>query len=426
MTTKSSAAIAKKLYNNWTVVTQLPPATRTASNFIYSSLMGGFSLTYDRGPKHNADGSPFWKNCDHIKDSDTTYSPYVFSVSHPSLQCWGSLNGYANTLLCGSGSYLVKMLPYQALPSIATTYNDHLNEIYGQVKPCMLGIENLAGLFSGKSLYRSAEVGIRALLRTVVNGNKTSFKDAVKAFMGLDLAIQFSVKATISDIEQSLSLFEGWTNHIKKLRERQGSGVLMYKTSKSNQDSDEQLHTWGWSNGGELPQYAMPQSLQFEETRKASSTTTLFTRAKVRYSEDTLSVINYMQGALGLNRPLSSIWAIIPLSFLLDYVVSIQTLCDELDSQLNRDTAVQSMLLVDQTWVTQVTKSTSTCTLPKGVCGYSPYWGSHEQVVVERTRSVFSRHPLSLGSVYSGWSAVGQVTPRKAATVAEIAFQIFA
>lgn len=430
MSTKSDVARPKRYYSSWT--RWAPSSTASGSASDVTPAQGAFSLTCDDGPQHNADGSPRWKNCSHTQSYKIEYRPLsAFAQSGDShiFSYAGTLGSWFTEILPGSGSLTNNAWPsLPSMPSLATTYQDHLNEIYGQVKPSMLGIENLASLFGGKSLFKTTEQALRSLI-AITPKKASTFKDAAKALFGMDLAKKFSVDSTARDIESSINLFEGWRQHIKKLRERQNSGYLLYKTTKSNSVSVEQDCLWARRWTGILPNSLLPyDNLMFREQVRRSCATTCFTQAKVRYTQDTLSVVNYLQGALGLNRPLSSIWAIMPLSFLLDYVISIQTLCDELDSTLNRSNAVQEMLQVGETWSCSKILSTCDAALPPGTTGYlkREAHGTHGGCSIHIEQSSFERHPLALSSVYEGWSDVGQVTLSKAATVGEIAFQIFA
>lgn len=424
MLVKSGDAFGRPEYSSWSSWDQYNGTSVGPGHSALTPVQGAFYLEYEPGPRKNADGSPHWKECHHEKGVFYEYKPLeASSVNRYGRRTVGVLGSWFTNLCQGVGSYASEgFLGLPPFPSLATTYQDHLNEIYGQVKPSMLSMENLASLFGGKSLFKTTETALRALLALNLRNAKT-FKEAIKALAGLDLAKSFSVDSTARDIESTINLFEGWRQHIAKLRARQSADYMLYKTTRSNQTSESQTCEWVYNDTGVLPSALFPANMWFNEKRTSVASVTTFTQAKVRYTQDTLSVINYLQGSLGLNRPLSSIWAIIPMSFLLDYVVSIQTLCDELDSTLNRSNAVQEMLQIGDTWSCYKTDVSVDCQCPPGTCNET---GTHNGCGVVIRSTKFDRTPMSLSSVYAGWSDVGQVTASKAATVAEIAFQVFA
>lgn len=134
----------------------------------------------------------------------------------------------------------------------------------------------------------------------------------------------------------------------------------------------------------------------------------------IQYPENYFSRANYAIKSLGLDQPMSTIWAIIPMSFVVDYFIGVQSLATSVDQWLNTgDLGIREF---GSAWLIQHELKRATA----DVLTYD-HDGSAKSSTASIESSSFSRHPF-------GGSLFGYVSPkgfdiRRGVTCAELALQ---
>lgn len=197
-------------------------------------------------------------------------------------------------------------------------------------------------------------------------------------------------------------------------------------TTRNANRATEQLRPPEWSGYSTWGQcYATPIKCSKETINEKSIT--IFGEYNVHYPQSFWSRSNYYISRLGLDRPMSTIWAIIPMSFVLDYFVSVQTLMDELDNELNR--SLVSVIALGPQWMCSNTSLRTTWRVPSGVCGYnggtpSALMGDHSPCGLKKTTSTFIRKPLDYINLRDAWSETSDLTLHQQSTLSELALQL--
>lgn len=385
---------------------------------------GGSFIEYDDGSRINSDGSPHWKHCFHKVDGLYSFTPYTYQTYRSD----GSLaeSGSFHPASCNA---LMYWLDYQYNQCDTPTLNfselarDFTNEIYGEVKTGFLSLEDVAGLIGGKSIFKSARSAVESLINIV--GPRRSFKQAAKDLAGLDLGRKFSVNATFNDVVKALDFNSTFESYRRKLADRQDTWRL-YKRSVTDKTSTAPRTVVPWWSG--FATYGQCYNTStYEVSCTAEAQLSFFGWYKVHYPKKYFSRINYSTKYYGLDKPLSTIWAIIPMSFVVDYFISVQTILDELDHELNRSEV--SVAQIGDNWACQRVRRSSVASMKPGICGYDggvnpDLRGHHTGMRASYETSEFKRYPLVLPDLRSAWASTGALTVTQKTTLTELLMQL--
>jgi hypothetical protein len=310
-------------------------------------------------------------------------------------------------------------------------------DIAGRSNEYLLSLEDFAGFFSGKSLWKSIR-SVAAASNLVARGIDQcrklgrqfgwkhglynlwlSSRDAVREAIGLRLGYRFSFKTTLNDIVKAVDFSADYANAVSRIIRRNDSSYLMYskRDSAANQTIDyfsgnqlkgvlfyfnDTLRSWF------AGQYAKGiwESTQATVLKRARLSCKAFCRAKVRYPADYASMRHYFEGKFGLDKPLTTLWAIVPLSFVVDYLLNVQDCLSYVDNKLN-DYLVASWLQTP--WTCKTVDRQSILDIPErqGVVSWDPgidsrrtnaydYPHVHEVITFS---SEFTRNPVLSSSI---------------------------
>ena len=386
---------------------------------------GATYIEYEDGSRINSDGSPHWKRCTHVMKEHYDFMPYTWT----SYRADGSFaeSGSFHPLFC-NGSDLWNELYGSWYGCTAPTLNKSevargfMNEVYGEVKTGFLSLEDVAGLVGGKSIFKSARSAVESLINIV--GPRRSFRQAAKDLAGLDLGRKFSVNATFNDVVKALDFNNTFESYRQKLRNRQDIWRL-YKYSATQRVSTPTIsRPASWPGHATWGQCYNTSAYTIGCTGLAQST--LYGWYKVHYPKKYFSRTNYSLKYYGLDKPLSTIWAIVPMSFVVDYFVSVQTILDELDHELNRSEV--NVAQIGSNWVCNKTEVRAIASMKPGICGFNGGLdyprGYHSGMRVELTTSKFERYPLTLPDLRSAWASTGALSVTQKTTLTELFMQL--
>ena len=394
--------------------------------------VGHSSISYEDGPRYYKDGSLRWKRCHHIRyeyrNHNEKYS-YVVNDGINNVQEVGNLSPWGFVTI--DPEYrLATRVPDPAKVMYGDALRDHVNEVYGIIPPDMLSLENVSGFITGRSFVKSAGNALKSLARLA--GKDRSFFQAVKAVTGAHLGWKFSVETTVRDVKRTFSLPRRYQEYLQKINFRNKTDWVRFKTTTANTERNEirfvvQQGERAFLDWNRWPTYAQPRfGTVCTEYLEKRSEITLYSSAKVRYPSTFSDFSRFLQQTWGLDRPLSTVWAIVPLSFVVDYFVSIETLLDELDSQLNRTEV--SVLNHSRIWSCQKDHSLWRFGCDPGPCGYN--WGNTPEItgqmsgftMVYKTSS-YHRQPVSSNSLFDAWWNTRSLSARQSTNLAELFIQ---
>lgn len=327
------------------------------------------SISYERGPKYiRVDGHVKcnWKQCVHTGKVKPFPAVEGYQHNFKAANPVGGLS-YESTMSnfrpAQWSDFTYPSPPPPEPIDLTDLANRMWTDLAGRCNEGLLTMEDLAGLISGKSLWS----GIRGIAQAVSDmgravskakrlkrafGAKASLydcwtksKELVRQIVGGHLAYRFSFKTTLNDICQGFELANQFQAAVNKLQMRNSSNYLMY--SKDWQSSKEAKLVYASDDARRHLFYAgrNPKSLfmpptGFDIPPVTCSTFTeqrarVYASAKVRYPAEYLTLKHYVQNWAGLDKPLTTIWAIVPLSFVVDYLLNVQDTLTYVDNKLN-------------------------------------------------------------------------------------------
>lgn len=178
------------------------------------------------------------------------------------------------------------------------------DDIGGRIQPGLLSLATIGEVGSLKGLAESLS-GWVGTLRAILSGS-VSISNLAKAHLGW----KFGVKPLLSDLQASVNVMANIRAHLLKLRRRNRISWQDFSVSKSSTDSQT-------SAGG------------YKTTTKRTVRYTC--QACCSYTLDNADTIRDVLAYFGLDRPFSTVWELVPFSFILDYVLRIQNVARALD-----------------------------------------------------------------------------------------------
>jgi hypothetical protein len=180
-----------------------------------------------------------------------------------------------------------------------------------------------------------------------------SSKVAVRQAIGLHLGYRFSFKTTLNDIAKAVDFGYGFGRYLQQMQNRNSRRVLRYEKHGQNTNTVEESLTaedvsrklfttspdinfkrWFYSPVSAPTSFydSLPGG---KISRRAGFKATAWAYASVHYPMEYLTMKHYLEGRFGLNKPLTTLWAIVPLSFVVDYLFNVQDALTYVDNKLN-------------------------------------------------------------------------------------------
>jgi hypothetical protein len=413
-------------------------------NYKASRSVGSDVIQYEEGPKYiRMDGKQMcnWKRCAHTRgemvkgltghfsrfdyvrpDFAQTFDWYDVPVA---LYSSFDLSSYAGTI------------------PPATVVDDLTEQVYtdiaGRTNEFLLTLEDFAGLFSGKSLWK----GVRGVAGAIDGVSKAisqcrklarafgwknslysmwlSSKEAVRQAIGLRLGYRFSFKTTLNDIERAVDFGYQFGQFAAEMTKRNQADFLRY-SKRATVSGDPQTtvyrgdslsnYLFSYSPNSSAKRYFYrPESDAHDECqfpdilrlKRGGRSAVAFAKARVRYPVEYLTMRHYFESRFGLDKPLTTLWAIVPLSFVVDYLLNVQDAATYVDNKLN-DYLVATN--IGSAWVCETTFRESVLDIPECVAHWhSNVTGQLCEITwphvhtVYRQSEVFNRSPISSSAI---------------------------
>lgn len=376
----------------------------------YQYPVGESRITYERGPQRlNMAGKVVnhWKACRHTKalSSQGVECNFRHEIWNNSLHFAQTYAAYTVPVVRWSSFGLYSNFARLPAPVVV---DELMHEVYadiaGHARDSLLLLEDFAGFFSGKSLWkgiRGVANATEGVARSISTARKLgrafgwknslynmwlSSKEAVRQVIGLRLGYRFSFKTTLNDIAQAVDFGYGFGQYLQQMQRRNTGRVLRYEKTDQNTNtvtevlspsqvmakmfaSAPRMHYKQWfyqpvnapaSFYGELPGGIIQ--------RRAGYKAKAWAYASVRYPMEYLTMKHYLEGRFGLDKPLTTLWAIVPLSFVVDYLFNVQDALTYLDNKLN-DYLVATT--VEKVWTANTVFRSNTLDIPGKTIPYS-------------------------------------------------------
>jgi hypothetical protein len=398
---------------------------------------GTNTITYDAGPRY-LNGHPNWKGCYHTKSQGwidvgllnaTRYEVARYPVGATMDEhVWNvPLGRWASFGLASASTSVGYPTP--------TPWDDVFDEVYadmaGRGNEYLLSLESLAGLFSGKTLWSAIrgtanafdrlEKGVKMTKRLArAFGYKkslwatwTSAKDAIREVLGLRLGYRFGFKATLNDIVDAVDLASSYGRYVRKIAYRNGREDVSFSKTRTVRNS------WTDSVSGALDR--APNEFRsalynirhmdyeyFPRVAEATVSRRACVTGQVRYPVTYSTVRHYYESAFGLDKPLTTLWAIVPMSFVIDYLVNVQDMLAHVDSKLNDYLVAMNIRLA---WALEKGSRQAYVSIPAWSDSHDGTddnaWYCHTSATKATYGSkFFRRYPISTSSVRSGFPSL--------------------
>jgi hypothetical protein len=425
-TNSSVANYAKYSYTGY--------VTASGTDTTYSDY-GTSTITYEAGPRH-LNGHPNWKGCTHQKTQGWIDVGRLNALQYnvaPSgatmdLHVYGAPLGRWSTFGLISASTSVG---YPTPPPWSDVFDEVYADMAGRGNDYLLSLEDLAGLFSGKTLWsaiRSTASAIDRLAKGIRMTKKlarcfgykkslwatwTSAKDAVVELLGLRLGYRFGFKTTLNDIVDAVDFASSCGQYIRKIAFRNGREDVSFSRTRTSRNSfvtnvngamglaPSEFRT-ALNNIRHWDYEYFPRVSEAYVSRRAT------VAGQVRYPLNYQTVRHYYESAFGLDKPLTTLWAIVPMSFVIDYLANVQDMLTHVDNALNDYLVSMNIRLA---WALEKGSQQAYVSVPAWSSSYN---GSDGRIMVNQTAAAkaaygsryFQRYPISSLSVRSSFPSL--------------------
>lgn len=353
-------------------------------------------ITYDRGPRRIGENPihPNWKRCTHVgKPTRFTGSEYHSSIETKAnpfttyVESWGA-NPFAGY------PWQFPAAPTMPKADLSDLYRRMYSDLAGRVDSYFLSLEDLAGVLSGRSFIKTVFSTASAANRCAVAiaqlkrlkrrfGWRSSLyqmwtrsSDLVRELAGLRLGYRFAFKATLHDIVEAVNASLALRGDVNRLNIRNNNRVFHYlKTATAEATSQytmsgSEFHDKFAECFAEKVAALPPAELCPDAILKTTArcSVQLHCWARVRYPERYVRAARILQSRFGLDKPLSTLWAIVPCSFLIDYLLNVQELALNVDNAMNE---YDVLVNIGDAWLLKSETRTSQINWP-GLVGSHP------------------------------------------------------
>lgn len=309
-------------------------------------------IDYEDGPLYWSDHSAYWKSCVHTWDFpktlcnlkgriiDRSWSPGTADVE------WYLPSGDIRALQQKLSSLQARVTP----ASDAEMLHEAEYTMQGRLEQTLLPITDLIQLVRKVDGLGSADAILTSLLAPFRAKPKT-WSDLVKKVAGADLARKFGIQTLMSTITDAIRYGAVIEKHLRKLERIQNSQQTNFKVSVNDEYvGGSETVNFGYSTQGRA-------AVTARATYVALATTSIHFRTSVRYDTSDALRTRLVWDALGLSNLFATAWDLMPLSFVVDWVVRVQDFAERLDGYYFHTVPLERMAELRDVWVTSTTKA---------------------------------------------------------------------
>lgn len=305
------------------------------------------TITYAEGPSHHPDGATNWKECTHtwvfprepLNLSGLTWDRYGQKVEWE--QIWPSPPSWCQDLASSETRRVKPPTSAELLHAAQYAMEGRLSQTLLPVTDLIQLVRKVDGLGSADALLTSLLAPFRAKPKT--------WSDLMKKVAGADLARKFGVNTLWQTITDAIKTGAVINNHLRKLERIQNSQQRNFKVSiASRHDGDTGVTSIGRpANGTTI--MANYRSFSIGEA-------SIHFRTSVRYDTSDALRTRLVWDALGLSNIFSTAWDLMPLSFVVDWIVRVQEFAERLDGYYFHTVPLERMTELQDVWVTETVK----------------------------------------------------------------------
>jgi hypothetical protein len=309
-------------------------------------------ITYDEGQPHNGDGSRRWKRCEHSwycgVEGVVTFR-HVFQAN-PRLQWQGQYEYYY------PDSYqllLPNLRRWQSLsiPSTQALLAGVANEMAGRLEASELPITDVFQLYTSVKKSGNPAKELVQPFYDLFRRKPKNIRDLIKKASGADLAWKFGIVPLVKTLLGVLNAAERVDNHMRKLDRRQASAQLNFSVTDHPYDV---VHAAGTSYYTDVQANKRVRASYRHRTRMS---TKVFFRTTVDYDTSDNIRTKLLWDAYGISNIFSTVWDILPWSFVVDWFTNLGAVVGEMDKYLFHTSPLERLGRLTDVWAT-VTRRT--------------------------------------------------------------------
>lgn len=405
--------------------------TASGTSTTYSDY-GTSTITYEAGPRF-LNGHPNWKGCTHIKTQGWIDVGHMNAQQYNVAPSGATMDLSIHNIPIGRWSTFGltsswASVGYPTPPSWGDVFDEVYADMAGRGNDYLLSLEDLAGLFSGKTLWSAIRgtasaidrlgKGIRMTKRLARQfGYKkslwatwTSAKDVVCELLGLRLGYRFGFKTALNDIVDAVDFAGDCGKYIRKIAYRNGREDVTFSKLKTARASSVSSVNGAMALApsefrGALSNIRNMEYEYFDRVTEAYVSRRGVVAGQVRYPVNYQTVRHYYESAFGLDKPLTTLWAIVPMSFVVDYLVNVQDMLTHVDNALNDYLVSMNIRLA---WALEKGSQSAYVSIPAMSHSYN---GTDGRIMVSSTTACkaaygtryFQRYAINSSSVRSGF-----------------------
>lgn len=356
-------------------------------------------IDYDDGPVYWPDHSSYWKSCEHVWTFPKNRCDLRGRVTNR--QWWFRTVDVEWLLPGGDISALQRRLTAltaRVKPAVAAEMLHEAEYVMqGRLTQTMLPITDLIQLVRKVDGLGSVDALLTSLLAPFRAKPKT-WSDLVKKVAGADLARKFGVQTLMNTITDALKTGAVIDKHLRKLERIQNSQQDNFKVSVNDRidDGSETVNFGGTLQGD--------TAVRAKVAYVGLATTSIHFRTSVRYDTSDALRTRLVWDALGLSNIFATAWDLMPLSFVVDWVVRVQEFAERLDSYYFHTVPLERMTELRDVWITSTVKAYAEYSAFKPVSLSYPYSVSLKNPDTSFKFEVgrFRRYPVDPGTT-SAW-----------------------
>lgn len=306
-------------------------------------------IEYDDGYRYHPNGATNWKRCLHtwnqslkpsgltgrFWDSTYLYETYEAEWLYPSWNTWGSYvrSGYGKVKPATDA---------EMLHEAEYALEGRLNQTLLPITDLIQLVRKVDGLGSADALLTSLLAPFRAKPKT--------WSDLVKKVSGADLARKFGIQTLMTTITDAIQYGKVIENHLRRLERIQNSQQRNFKVTVND------VYKGSTQTGANFSGNWAETLVRADATVGGIASTSIHFRTSVRYDTSDALRTRLVWDALGLSNIFSTAWDLMPLSFVIDWVVRVQDFAARLDSYYFHTVPLERMTELQDVWITRTVK----------------------------------------------------------------------
>lgn len=393
-------------------------------------MVGADSIIYTKGPRytrHDFFTTANWKECDHRFDLIQTGQIFPYTVSRKGWWNGGPSHWRYDVQGTCPGYYSNYGLTFPVPPVNDSLQQDLFDQIIDNIdlnvkdsvmcySATLQAIPMLGGVFKVNRILK------KLWQETTRSMRRKPFTTVLKSLISADFLNRFVIQTTLDDMHAIANSMNTVLSRIATASSRnhqewtvlEASADDTVKTSKSTETFrlDNGMGTW-WAATADV-------------VERSYYRCTVKSLAKLRYNVDIVSPIRVWANAVGLTRPLESMWDMVPFSFVVDYFLRTGDFVTHLSRELSKEEGLSGQVL-DQGPIWLMSKSQS----ERSLNGSPLFCGTEDNYVKTQGGSttcaagVFSRHPVPSLYTRSFWDRGGLWAPQLSITRARTMAQLW-